>query len=225
MKPFTKLAEARTAAGSTLTLHSRDGHHYLRVNGQPLMSTDSALSEAALAELGCDRLRGRKEARVLVGGLGFGFTLRRVLGLVGADAVVEVAELSPEVVAWNREFLPHVNGRCLDDPRVLVSIRDVCQIIAQAPAGHYDAILLDVDNGPVAVVQEGNARLYQPRGLESIARALKPTGRVAFWSAGADKPFVRRLAAAGFTVQTVPVKSHAHARREDNNVFVGDRKV
>ena len=224
MKPFVTLARARIPGGAELTLHERDTHFFLRVNGQPLMATNASSSEMELAQLACDRLRGQPEPRVLIGGLGFGFTLRRVLELTGKHAIVQVAELVPEVVGWNREFLSAVNGRLLDEPRVLISIEDVFEIISRSPAAHYDAILLDVDNGPVAMVQDGNARLYQTRGIAAITRALKPGGRVTFWSAGPDRAFARRLATAGFTVEVVAAKACAQARRSAHTIFVADRK-
>jgi spermidine synthase len=223
LKPFVTLAQARTPEGAELTLHSHDNQFYLRVNRQPLMGTNASVSEKRLAELACHRLGGCLGARVLIGGLGFGFSLRRVLELVRKDAHVEVAELLPEVVAWNREFLREVNGLLLDDPRVQVSVADVFQIIARAPAAYYDAILLDVDNGPIAMVQDGNARLYQERGFAIIARALKPGGRVTFWSASQDQAFAKRLSKAGFKVQVVGAKAYEQARRDSHTIFVADR--
>lgn len=224
MKPFVTLAQARTIGGADLSLHAYDGHFFLRVNGQPLMGTNAAESEKALAQLACERLRGQTAPRVLIGGLGFGFTLRRVLALAGKKAKVQVAELVPEVAAWNREFLGPVNGLLLDNPRVQVFIEDVFQTISRAPAAHYDGIILDVDNGPTALVQHGNGRLYQNAGLEVIARALKPNGRVAFWSASPDPAFVRRLAQAGFVVEVVAAKAYAQARRSAHTIFVADLK-
>jgi spermidine synthase len=223
MKPFLTLAQARTPEGADLTLHAHDTHFYLRVNRQPLMGTNASESEKVLAQLACDRLCGKAAARILIGGLGFGFTLRRVLELTRSDAIVQVAELLPEVVAWNREFLGAVNGLLLDDPRVEVVVEDVFQLIARAPAAHYDAILLDVDNGPVALVQNGNERLYQGRGLAAITRSLKPGGRAAFWSASQDQAFARRLAGAGFAVEVVSAKAYAQAKRCRHTIFVADR--
>lgn len=188
------------------------------------MGTNASGSEKMLAQLACDRLRGVRGARVLIGGLGFGFTLRRVLELLGKDARVQVAELLPEVVDWNREHLREVNGSLLDDPRVEISIRDVFQIISGAPAAHYDAILLDVDNGPIAMVQDGNARLYQAQGFNAITRALKPGGRVTFWSACNDQAFARRLGKAGFEVEVVPAKAYEQAKRSTHTIFVADHK-
>jgi spermidine synthase len=131
--------------------------------------------------------------------------------------------LLPEVVAWNRAFLAAVNGALLEDPRVEVTVGDVFQIITQAPAGTYDTILLDVDNGPIAMVQDGNGRLYQPHGFAAIIRALKPRGRVTFWSASPDPAFTKRLVQAGFKVEVVAAKAHAHARRSDHTIFAADR--
>ena len=224
MKPFITLAQTRTPEGADLTLHAHDTHFYLRVNRQPLMGTNASESEKMLAQLACDRIHGQSTARILIGGLGFGFTLRRVLELAGEDTIVHVAELLPEVVAWNREFLSTVNGLLLDDPRVQVFVEDVYQLIVRAPEAHYDAILLDVDNGPVAMVQDGNARLYQSQGFAAITRALKPGGRVAFWSASQDKNFARRLVKAGFTVEAVGAKAYEQAKRSRHTIFVADRQ-
>jgi len=224
MKPFITLAQATTPEGAELTLHAHDTHFYLRLNRQPLMGTNASESEKVLAELACARLSSEPGVRVLIGGLGFGFTLRRVLELVGADARVQVAELLPEVVAWNREYLSTVNGLLLKDARVEVSVEDVFQVITRAPAAHYDAILLDVDNGPIAMVQDGNARLYQAQGFQAITQALKPGGRVTFWSASTDHAFAKRLTKAGFKVETVAAKAYPQAKRCTHTIFVADRK-
>jgi spermidine synthase len=225
MKPFLNLAEARTPEGAVLSLHSHDTEFYLRVNRQPLMGTNASESEKVLAELACARLASARTPRILIGGLGFGFSLRRVLECVGPEAKVQVAELLPEVVAWNREFLSSVNGLLLDDPRVQISVEDVYKILGQAPSGYYDAILLDVDNGPVAMVKDGNGRLYQAQGLATIMRVLKPGGRVTFWSANQDTAFTRRLSKAGFKVETVGCKAYPQAKRKTHVIFVADLKA
>lgn len=224
MKPFLLLAQSQTPEGAELTLHAHDTHFYLRVNRQPLMGTNASESEKMLAQLACDRLCDKPKVRVLIGGLGFGFTLRRVLELVGKEARVQVAELLPEVVTWNREYLSSVNGLLLDDKRVEVVVEDVFQVISRAPAAHYDAILLDVDNGPIAMVQDGNARLYQAQGFAAITHALRPGGRVTFWSASTDHGFAKRLAKAGFKVETVASKAYPQAKRSTHTIFVADRK-
>jgi spermidine synthase len=223
LKPFLNLAQARTPEGAELTLHSHDTHFYLRVDRQPLMGTNAYESETVLAELACSRLSEQAGARVLIGGLGFGFTLRRTLELVARDASVHVAELLPEIVAWNREHLSSVNGLLLDDPRVQVTVGDVFEVIHQAPKGYYDAIMLDVDNGPIAMVQDGNTRLYQAQGFVAITHALKPGARVTFWSASQDRRFEKRLAKAGFKVEVVPTRAYPQAKRKTHTVFVGIR--
>jgi spermidine synthase len=223
MKPFITLAQARSSTGAELSLHSHDKDFFLRVNGQALMGTNAVESEKMLAQLACQRLRAHKAPRVLIGGLGFGFSLRRVLECVGPGAVVEVAELLPEVVAWNREHLAAVNGSLLDDPRVRIVISDVYQLVAKAPAGYYDAILLDVDNGPIAMTQDGNARLYQPAGLAMLMQALKPCCRATIWSATDDRGFPRRLGKAGFKVDVVAAKAYPQARRAAHTIFVAER--
>lgn len=224
MKPFITLAQAMTPEGAELTLHSHDSHFYLRVNRQPLMGTNASESEKMLAQLACSHLRGGVEKRVLIGGLGFGFTLRRVLEMVNKDASVQIAELLPEVVTWNREHLHEVNGHLLKDPRVEVFVEDVFEVLHRAPAAHYDAILLDVDNGPIAMVKDGNARLYQSQGFLAILRALRPGGRVAFWSACSDRSFVSRLSKAGFSVEVVPCKAYPQAKRSTHTIFVAQRR-
>ena len=223
MKPFTTVATARTPDGAELTLHGHDGQFYLRLNRQPLMGTNASASEKALADLGCEQLRGKAGTSVLIGGLGFGFTLKRVLELIDAKAVVHVAELLPEIVAWNREFLGTLNGTHLDDPRVTILIEDVFDVLKRASPGSYDAILLDVDNGPIAMVHDGNARLYQGQGFALITRALRPGGRVTFWSASHDRAFEKRLTKAGFKVDVVRARAHERAKKFAHTVFVAER--
>ena len=223
MKPFVTLAQARTPQGLEFSLHSHDKDFYLRVNGQALMGTNAVESEKILASLACDRLRAHKAPRVLIGGLGFGFSLRRVLECVSKGAIVEVAELLPEVVQWNRDYLGEINGMLLDDPRVNIILGDVYQLVAKSPAAHYDAILLDVDNGPIAMTQDGNARLYQPDGLALLMKVLKPRCRVAIWSATDDQAFPKKLGKAGFKAEVVHAKAYPQARRAAHTVFVGEK--
>jgi spermidine synthase len=210
--------------GSQFILHEHDGEYFLKLNGRQLMSTTATASELLLAQLPCDGLRGRADTCVLIGGLGLGFSLQRVLALVGRHARVQVAELLPEVVAWNREFLREVNGRLLDDRRVEVIAKDVFEVIRKAGPAAYDAILLDVDNGPTSMVQKGNARLYNRRGLGMIAQALKPGGKVAFWSAGQEPEFARSLAYAGFKAEAFPAKSHERAKRAAHVIYLAERR-
>lgn len=206
-----------------MTLHAHDNHFYIRVDRQPLMGTNASESEKVLAERACVRVTEQPQQRVLIGGLGLGFTLQRVLEMVAPDAIVEVAELLPEIVEWNRSYLREVNGHLLDDPRVKVIEGDVYQVITDAPKGHYDAIMLDVDNGPIAMVQDGNERLYQAQGFVAIIRALKPGARVTFWSASQDRRFEKKLVKAGFAVEVVPCRAYPQAKRCTHTIFIADR--
>ncbi len=221
MKPFRNLAQVRTPDGSQLTLHEHDGEYFLKLNGRQLMSTTATASELMLAQLPCDGLRGRADTCVLIGGLGLGFSLRRVLELVGRHARVRVAELLPEVVAWNRDFLGAVNGRLLDDRRVEVVTGDVFDVIRQAGPAAFDAILLDVDNGPTSMVQARNVRIYSRRGLEVLARSLKPGGKVSFWSAVPEPGFIHSLVRAGFKAEGFPAKAHERAKRAAHMIYLG----
>lgn len=221
MKPSELVAETTTPNGVRLTLHRHDGQHQIRLAGRVLMSTAQTHSEEELAEQGCARLTAGQ--RVLIGGLGLGFTLRRTLELAPAGVRVEVAELVPAVVDWNRAHLQSVNGALIDDPRVEVRIADVAAVLAAASAGSYGAILLDVDNGPFGLVAPGNARLYGSAGLHVLAGALRSGGRAAFWSAAPDRAFMARLARAGFRATARGAKAHPGARRAAYTLIVADR--
>ena len=222
MKPFRNLAETRTPNGSRFSLHEHNGEYFLKLNGTQLMSSTATVSELLLADHACAWTEKRARPRVLIGGLGLGFSLRRVLELVSPGAAVEVAELLPEVVSWNRELLRDVNGTLLDDKRVTVVIGDVFDCIRNG-AGRYDAILLDVDNGPTSFVQPQNSRLYGRRGFELIRRSLRTGGRVAFWAADKEPAFPPALARAGFRVEEIPAKAHERAKRAAHRIYVGER--
>jgi len=224
MKPFRNLAQTSTPDGSKLTLHEHDGEFFLKLNGRQLMSTTATSSELLLAQLPCDGLRGRADTCVLIGGLGLGFSLQRVLELVGRHARIQVAELLPEVVAWNRDFLREVNGRLLEDRRVEVITSDVFDVIRRAGPAAYDAMLLDVDNGPTSMVQAKNVRIYKRRGLELIARALKPGGKVSFWSAVPEPGFIPHLEHVGLKADGFPAKSHERAKRDAHMIYLAERQ-
>lgn len=224
MKPFRNLAQTLTPDGSRLSLHEHDGEYFMKLNSRQLMSSTSTTSEILLADKACLRLGDRRNPRVLIGGLGLGFSLKRVLELISQSGVVDVAELLPEVVRWNRELLDGLNGRLLDDKRVGVLTEDVFAVIRRATAKNpYDAILLDVDNGPTSFVQKKNSRLYGWRGLKLISSALKQGGRVAFWSAEAEPEFPGELERAGFITEEYPAKAHERAKRFAHMIYVGER--
>lgn len=205
MKPWKTLGESIAPGGAKLVLQQRGDEYAIRVDGQALMNSRSTGSEKALAEAGCTRLREARSPRVLIGGLGMGFTVRAALELLGPGARVEVAELSPAVIDWNRGVLAPLAGAPLDDPRVTVVARDVRRLLGDGP---YDAILLDVDNGPTALSRDSNDSLYDLGGISQLRAALKPHGILVVWSAGPDASFVSRLGKAGFTATARQVMRH-----------------
>jgi len=225
LKPTHTLGQTRTPDGSLFSLQEHDGEFFLKLNGRQLMSTTSTTSELLLAELPCKKLGNRPNACVLIGGLGLGYSLRRVLELVGPSAKVEVAELLPQVVAWNREFLGAVNGALLDDPRVKMIVGDVFDVLRRAKNACYDAILLDVDNGPTSFVQAKNSRLYDRRGFGLISRTLKPDGKVAFWSACEEPGFLQSLSYAGFKAEAFSAQANKHAKRDAHVIYMAERQL
>ncbi len=202
MKPWKTLATSHAPGGALLTLQQRDLEFAIRVDGQTLMSSRSTGSERAMAEAAC---AARSLKRILIGGLGMGFTLRATLDLVSAHARITVAELSQAVIDWNKGMLAPLANAPLDDPRVQVIAKDVRKVYKSGP---FDAILLDVDNGPTAITADSNDSLYDDHGLALARAALHPTGVLVVWSAGPDLRFVKRLENAGFTATTQTIKRH-----------------
>jgi len=211
MTPRILIDTARIPGGEEMSLFSRGNDFMIVIDRNELMSTRMNGSEIALATLALERIASVAAPRVLIGGYGMGFTLRAVLGVVGARALVTVAELVPEIFAWARGPMAAVAAGCLDDPRVRIVEGDVADVIRDG-AGAFDAILLDVDNGPDGLVRAENDRLYAPRGLAAAKAALRPGGVLAVWSAGPDAKFVRRLGAAGFAVEEVAVKARTNGK-------------
>ena len=208
MKRLTLLDTAPIPGGGELALYELGEDFVIKVvGGQDLMSTRTHGSAEALAELACAEVAGRERARVLIGGLGVGFTLASALRHLGRDAEVVLAELVPGVVEWNRGPLGEHAGHPLRDERVTIEEVDV-SVLLRAEARAFDAILLDVDNGPEGLTQEGNDWLYSRDGLKAAYEALRPKGVLAVWSAGPDKAFSKRLRTAGFVVDEVPVRAH-----------------
>ena len=221
MKPRVKLAES-TFTGGILSLAEHDGSYSISLDGKELMHSRANASELLLGSLGVARLGNKLAGRVLIGGLGLGFTLKAALESVGDNTTIEVAEMIPEVIEWNRTYLKNLNGSLLDHPQVETRSVDVTRLIQEAEPHTYDAILLDVDNGPNAMVCETNASLYSKDGIRSICRALKKEGRLVVWSAGPDHGFEKRLGRAGLKVEAVRAKAHAGAKSPSHFLYLGD---
>ncbi len=207
MKPWTDLDKALTPDGQTITLSEHDGTYSIRVNGQELMSTRRHASEEKLAELACAHLETATRANVLVGGLGFGFTLKAALASLPADATVTVAELLGPVIEWNRNPAYPLSADALNDPRVNILNGDVFDLIRESRR-RFDSIILDIDNGAAAFTTAENQQMYNQVGLQTIRAALKPNGCAAFWSAAADAPFEKTMRNTGFKLEAVRCRAH-----------------
>jgi spermidine synthase len=207
MKRFERLGAAHTPEGTELVLYRHDGAYHIWADGVELMSTRRHRSEDRLAELACALIRDRREARVLIGGLGLGFTLRAALAALRADARVVVAELVPEVVAWNADPAYDISVAAMRDPRTEIVQGDVIDVLGRHP-GAYDAIMLDTDNGPAGVLMSESERLYADQGIATTVAALRPGGTIAYWSVADDPGFLRALRRATLAVETVHVRAH-----------------
>ncbi len=220
MKPLEVLGEAITPDGTDLKLTRRDHEYIILANGKSLMWSRTHGSEEALATLACRRARTMEQPRVLIGGLGMGFTLRATLDSLPPDAEVVVAELVPAVVEWNRGVLGPLAGHPLKDKRVRVHVSDVA-VTLDSSRSQFDAVLLDVDNGPSAFTSSGNSRLYDDKGLASVREALKAGGVLAVWSARDDRKFVQRLRYCGFSVEVECVRARLKKGGPRHTIFLG----
>jgi spermidine synthase len=207
MKPLERLGESRTPNGTVLTLYRHDGAYLIKADGVELMSTRRHLSEDRLAEVACARLRDVPTARVLIGGLGLGFTLRAALRALGEDAEVVVAELVADVIAWNANPDYALSAEAMRDARVRVVHDDVVNVLRHNAAG-FDAIMLDTDNGPDGMLMSENARLYATRGIGLTVAALRAGGTIVYWSVGDDPKFAGALTHAGLLVEMQHVRAH-----------------
>ncbi|MBU4530218.1 MAG: spermidine synthase [Hoeflea sp.] len=222
MIPWVRLDAVQLDDGPELRLMQRGSEFSIMLGSNELMNSRQSGSEEALARLAAERLEGRPKARMLIGGLGMGFTLRAALASLGRSARVTVAELVPEVIAWARGPMAEVFVGCLDDPRVSLVEDDVGKLIGEG-AGLWDAILLDVDNGPEGLTRTGNDALYSATGLAAGFRALTPGGVFSVWSSVPDPAFTRRLRQAGFDVDEVPVRASTRKRGARHMIWVAVR--
>jgi spermidine synthase len=220
VKPWELLGETRTPDGTLLALTRRDREYVILADGKSLMSNLMHGSEEALATLGCAHVRSLARPRVLVGGLGMGFTLRATLDALPADAEVVVAELLAAVVEWNRGSLGPLADHPLDDRRVSLAIGDVADTL-KASHDRFDAVLLDVDNGPGAFTATANAGLYGDAGLATIRSALTANGVLGVWSAREDRKFEQRLRYGGFDVEVARVRARLKKGGPRHVIFLG----
>lgn len=206
MIPRELIGTAEMPGGGELRLFRRGDEFSIMLGATELMNSRLSGSEEALATLAAERIRDIAKPRVLIGGLGMGFTLRAALEALPAAAEIVVAELVPAVIMWACGPMAHLFGASLTDPRVRIAEADVRELIDDA-SGSWDAILLDVDNGPAGLSREANDRLYDQAGIERARTALRPRGLLALWSSAPDKGFAQRLRRAGLAVEEVPVRA------------------
>jgi spermidine synthase len=223
MTPRELLGTAAVPGGQELRLYRRGGDFMIVLDRNELMSSRMSGSEKALALMTLERLGKRAGLHMLIGGYGMGFTLRAAFAEMDAKAQITLAELVPEIIEWARGPMVDLAAGCLDDPRVRLVMDDVAHVIA-AGHGSYDAILLDVDNGPDGLTADANDRLYTNAGLSSAMRALKPGGILAIWSAGSDAAFTRRLQNAGFAVEEVAVKARDNGKGPRHVIWFATRR-
>ena len=222
MNPMIHLGTAHVPGGVEIRLYQRGEEFMILLPTDELMSSRMRNSEERLATMTLERLVGNPAPRVLIGGYGMGFTLRAALAAMPQRARVTVAELLPEIIVWARGPMAELTAGCLDDPRVTLEVRDVAETIA-FDVGHFDAILLDVDNGPDGVVRKENDRLYSRAGLATTFGALRPGGVLAVWSAADDAGFTRRLRGAGFEVEMVTVKARPNGKGPRHVIWFAKR--
>ena len=221
MIPWEILGRAVRSEGDELTLHHRGGEFVIRVGGRELMSSRVHYSEEEMARLAVKRLGARQNIRLLIGGLGMGFTLRAALDALPPQSSVTVAEIEPEVVAWNQGPLADLAGRPLEDRRAHIVVKDVSQVISDEKIG-FDAILLDVDNGPEGLALKSNSALYSDSGLLRARSALRPGGLFAVWSASPDATFLKRLQRAGFSSEAMRIRQRSsRTKGTHHTIFFG----
>ena len=226
MKPRLRIAVARTPDGGEMELFQHDRNFSISINGQELMNSLHHESELELAHLGCGHLTDHKSPTVLIGGLGMGFTLRQTLDMLNPQAQVVVGELLDPVIEWNREFFSQLNGNALSDKRVDVQTGDVVSLISRSK-NKFDAIMLDIDNGPAAITNSYNRHLYTQEGLQTCRQALRKQGVLAVWSAEPNKKFEKLLMTCRFYVTRFRVPAYLGSKTQSRFIFVAseDKKI
>ena len=219
MKPTIKLATTNTPDGGEMILYQHDSDFSIKINRHELMNSRQHESEMELARLGCAHLSDHAAPCVLIGGLGMGYTLRQTLDMLGPDASVIVSELLPAVVRWNRDFLGQLNDQPLEDKRTEIVTGDIYQLLSGSK-DKFDAILLDIDNGPSAIVDSGNQRLYTSAGIQTCRRALRKNGCLAIWSGVPSKAFEQILMNCGFHVRRYKLKAYSESSKTSLFVWV-----
>lgn len=219
MKARVRIAAARTPDGCEMLLYQHDREFSIRINGHELMNSRQHESELELARLGCAPLTGHRAPGILIGGLGLGYTLRQALDILSPHAKVVLAELSTAVVEWNREFVGELNGHPLEDKRVEIKTGDVVALISHSK-DRFDAILLDIDNGPGALVDSGNQRLYGREGIRACRRALREHGCLAVWSPEPSKRFEQLLMSCNFHVRRYRAPAYKGSKSQSRFIWV-----
>ncbi|MBW1983445.1 MAG: hypothetical protein JRI53_01900 [Deltaproteobacteria bacterium] len=219
MKPRVKVDTARTPDGGEMVLYQHGYDFSIMINAQDLMLSHQHESELELARLGCAHLAGRKAPNILIGGLGMGYTLRQALDMLNPSAQVVVGELLGAVVKWNREFFGELNGQPLEDERVDLKTGDIVELILRSK-NKFDAILLDIDNGPNAMTNSSNRRLYGREGIQACRRALRKQGCLAVWSAEPSKKFEQILMSCSFHVRRFRVSAYKGSKSKSRFVWV-----
>ncbi len=219
MKPKVKMATARIPGGGEMALYQHDRDFSIEFNGQDLMHSRQHESELELARLGCAHLVGSKSPSILIGGLGLGYTLRQVLDMLSPHSKVVVGEFLSAVVEWNHEFLGDLNGQLMEDERVSIKTVDIVKLISRSK-NRFDAILLDIDNGPSAMANSGNSRLYGQEGVLTCRDALREQGCLAVWSAEPSKKYERLLINCNFHVRRFRVPAYKGSKSPSHFVWV-----
>ena len=220
MKPRTNIAAAKARNGLDVLLYQHDDAFGISIGGKELMHSKVSASESYIGKVGAEDIAADIPARILIGGLGLGFTLRSVLNHTSSVVRIDVVEIIPEIIDWNKKFLYDLNGALLDNPRVNVVNADVSDVIFNSKPSHYDVVILDLDNGPVAMVDENNAELYNYSGIKRINKTLKKNGRSLIWSAGPDLNFENMLKENSVKYSAHKPKVYKGAKRARHLIYI-----